>query len=47
MEHEGDGNTNYNWCTWNDLKRLGKGAGRVLNQKTSRDHPNSSIVKIG
>ena len=40
MEHEGDSDTNYNWCTWNDPQRLGKKAGKVGN-------PNYSIAKIG
>ena len=41
MEHEGDGDTNCNWCTWNDLQRLGKGleklkiGGRAITIKTS------------
>ena len=46
LEHESDGDTNCNWCTWNDCQRLGKGAGRVGNRMTSRNHPNYSIVKI-
>ena len=29
MEHEGDGDTTYNWCTRNSPQRLGKGDGRV------------------
>ena len=29
MERDGDGDTNCNWSTWNDLQRLGKGAERV------------------
>ena len=33
-------------CTWNDLKRLGKEAGRVGNRETIRDHSNNNIVKI-
>ena len=24
MEHEGDDDTNCNWCTWNNLQRLSK-----------------------
>ena len=24
MEHEGGGDTNYNWCTWSGPQRLGK-----------------------
>ena len=46
MEHEGDGDTKYNWCAQNDPQRLGKGAGRDGNQKTSRDHPNYSILNL-
>ena len=30
-----------------NLKRLGKGAKRLRNQKTSGDHPDYSIIKIG
>ena len=37
MEDEGD--TNYNWNTWNSPQEFLKGAGRVKNQ----DHPNYSI----
>ena len=30
VEHGGDGNTNNNWCIWNDPQRFGKaGVGRV------------------
>ena len=46
MEHESDGDTKCNWCTWNDPQRPGKEAGRVGNRRTSRDHPNYNIVKI-
>ena len=28
-------------------KRIGKGTGRFRNQRTSRDHPDYSITKIG
>ena len=27
MEHEGDGDSNYNWCAQNDPQKFGKGAG--------------------
>ena len=47
MEHEGDGNTNCNWCARNNPQRIGKGIGRIGNKRTSRDHPNYSIIKIG
>ena len=43
MEHDGDGYTNCNLYAQND----GKEDGRVGNWRTSRDHLNYSIVKIG
>ena len=45
LEHEGDNDTNYNWCTWNDPQRIGKGTGRLGN-KTSGYHLDYSIIKI-
>ena len=47
MEYEGDCDTNYNWCTWNNTQRISKGAGGVRNQRMSLDHPNHSIVEVG
>ena len=47
VEHEGDGDTNCNWRTWNSLPKLGKEAGRDGNQRTDRDHLNYSTVEIG
>ena len=46
MEHEGNGDTSSNWCTWNNPKRIGKGAGRLGKKGTSEDHPDYSIIKI-
>ena len=46
MEHEGDGDTSCNWCTWNSPKRLGTGTGRFRNKRTSGDRPEYSIIKI-
>ena len=46
MKHEVHGEANCNWRTWNNLQRMGKRKGRRGN-KTSGDHPNCSIVKIG
>ena len=40
-------NNNCNWGTSNDLQRLDKGTGRNENRRTSRYHPNYSIVEIG
>ena len=41
MEHKGNcfKCTNYNWYTWNDLQRIGKGVGRVGNQKARQGYP--------
>ena len=47
MEHESDGNTNYNWSPWSNLQRIGKSAGRLGNKRASRDHPDFNIIKIG
>ena len=44
VEHEGNDDNNCKWRTWNGPD---KEAGRVGNRKTSRDHPNCSIVDIG
>ena len=38
MEHELDSDTNCNWYAWNNPQRLGKGTGRLRNQRTSGDH---------
>ena len=45
MEYEGDGNTNCNWRTRNNLQRLGKETGRIRNQRTSGDHLNYGITE--
>ena len=47
MEHESNGDTNCNLCTCNDTQSIDKMAERVENRRTSRDHPNYSILKIG
>ena len=47
MEHEGDDDSNCNWCAGNGPLRFGKEAERVGNRWMSRDHPNYGIVKIG
>ena len=46
MAHEGDGDTNCNWCTRHNLQKTGKGIGRFGNERTNGDHPNYSIIKI-
>ena len=45
LEHESDSDTICGWCTWNPLQRIGKE--KLGNTRTSRDHPNYSIIKIG
>ena len=47
MEYEGDGDTNCNRYAWNNLQRFGKETRRFRNHRTSRDHPDYSINKIG
>ena len=46
IEHEGDGNTNCNWCTWNNPQRIGKGTWTLGNKRTRGNHPDNSIIKI-
>ena len=46
MEHEVDGDTNCNWCTWNNPQRVGTWTGGFENKRTREDHPNYSIIKI-
>ena len=43
MKDEVDSNTNYNWCTWKDLPRLGTGTGKAGNWRMIWDHPNYYI----
>ena len=47
MEHEGDGDTNCNWRTWNYLQRIGKGTSRLRYLRTSINYPDYSITKTG
>ena len=42
-----DGDANRKWCTRNNSQWLGKRTGRVKNLRTSGDHPDVSIIKIG
>ena len=44
MEHEGNGDTNYNQYTRNNYQKLGKGTGRLRSQSTSWSHPDYSII---
>ena len=47
MEHEGDGDTNCSWCTWNVRKWLGENTGGIENQRKNLDFLDSIIVEIG
>ena len=47
MEHESDGYTNCNWCTWNDPQRFCKKAGGIRNRRTYEEHSSRTIVKVG
>ena len=46
MKHEGDGDRNCGWCTWDNPQRIGKEVARLGNKKTRRDHPDYMIIKI-
>ena len=46
-EHEGDGDTSCNRCTWINPQMTDKWTRRLKNQRTSGDHPDYSIIKIG
>ena len=41
-----DDDTNCTWCTLNNPQSIGKGTGRLGNERTSEDHPDYRI-KIG
>ena len=47
MEHDSDGDTNCNWCTWNNPQMIVTRTRRLKNQMTSRCHLDYSIIKIG
>ena len=47
MENESDDDTNCNWCTWYSHQQIDKRTGGLKNKRTSGDHPNDSIIKIG
>ena len=47
VEHESDGDTNCNCCSWYSHQRINKGTGWLGNKRTRGDHPNYSIIKIG
>ena len=46
VENEGDSDTNCNWCTWGNHKRLGRKTGETENQSKNQNHPDHSIAEI-
>ena len=47
MQHESDGDTNCNWCSWYSHQRIGTESVGLGNKKVSGDLLNSCIVEIG
>ena len=45
-KHEGDGDTNCCWNTWNGSQKPGKRTEKIRDQSKNRDHPDHSTVKI-
>ena len=42
-----DDDTSSDWCSWNNFHKICKATRRRRNQRTSRDHPDYGIIKIG
>ena len=47
VEHESDGYTNCNWCSWYSHERIGFRTGGLGNKRRDGVHPNYSIIEIG
>ena len=47
MKHEGDDNTNFSFCSGDNLQKIGKRIERPVNERTRRDDPDNSNDKIG
>ena len=47
MEYKGDGDNNCVWCAWYSHQRIGTWTGRLVNKRTSGNHPNDNIAEIG
>ena len=47
MEYESDGDINCNWCARYSHENIDEGTGDLGNKRTSGDHPDDSIIKIG
>ena len=46
MEHESDGDTNYNWFTRHNHQKISKRTGGLRSKRISGDSPYYSIIKI-
>ena len=47
MENESNGSSSYNWRTRYGHQMINTRTGGLGNKRTSGDHPNYSIIKIG
>ena len=47
MENESNGDIICSWCSWYSYQMISTGTGEYGNKKTSGDHPNDSVIKIG
>ena len=45
MEHENDGDTNFDWCSWYSHQRIDTATGGLENKRTYGNHLNYSINK--
>ena len=46
MEGENNADTDFSWCWWNNPEMTEEGIRRLRNQRSSKDHPNYSIITI-
>ena len=47
MEHESDGDINFNWCIQYSQQRVNTVTGGFKNKRTSKGHQDYSIIEIG
>ena len=47
MEHESDGDNNYNWCARYSYQKISKETRGLGKKRTRGDRPHNSIVEIG
>ena len=46
MEHVGEGNIYFVWCTWNGPQGFGEETGEIGNQSKNQDHRYKNITRI-